>query len=254
MKYLAVALIAGASLAGPRAIEAQTRDLQRSLGVSYTQESLTNGSPDWRELELRFNHRLGAQNALGLGLRQTRRFGLDDTSADAAFLAPLGSGLVGSLEVSFSPEHRVLPRSALAGGLQYEFAPAWLAHLGAKSTQYDAGPVSQASMMLEHYFSAFSVLAAWRPVRAFGADAQSSEVRFNYYYSDKSQLGFSFAKGQEVTPVSSALTVMADVESAALTGKHWLGGQWAVAYSLTSTRQGSFYTRSGFRIGVEHAF
>ncbi|MFM6992919.1 MAG: YaiO family outer membrane beta-barrel protein [Rhodoferax sp.] len=244
----------GLGFCSSQAALAQSQDLKRSVAVAHTQESLSNGSPDWRELELRVGQRLTPQNAWGLGVRQTRRFGLDDTTLEATYSAPLASGWVGTLEGGFSPDHRVMPSSSLSANLQYEFAPAWLVHLGAKSTQYDTGPVSQASLMLERYISSFSVLAAWRPARALGADAQTSEIRFNYYYGDKSQLGLSYAKGQEATPVGAALTVLADIESAALTGKHGLGGPWTLAYALTSVRQGNFYTRSGFRIGVEHAF
>jgi hypothetical protein len=60
--------------------------------------------------------------------------------------------------------------------------------------------------------------------------------------------------GQEAVVISETDLRLADVQAVALTGRHWLDTRWAVNYEWSSTRYGDFYTRSGWRIGVQHLF
>ena len=234
--------------------QAETADRPTTLEVAHERASLSNGQTEWRETSLQIGHRYAPRQAAGLALRQTRRFGLDDTAIDLSGSQPLGERLTLSLEASASPTHRVLAKSALGASLQYEFAPAWLLHTGFKNTRYDNANVNQGLLMLERYVSSFSGSIAWRPVSALGTHAHGYELRGNYYYSDKSLVGLILASGQEATTVSSQTVALADVRSMALVGRHWVRDDWAVTYAISRTRQGSFYDRNGVRLGVQYAF
>jgi len=142
----------------------------------------------------------------------------------------------------------------LGATLQYEFAPAWLVHGGLRNTLYSSATVTQASAMLEHYFGNFSALAAWRPVQTQGSSTSSTELRGSYYYAERSSVSLSLSAGQEAVQVSDSELQLADVRSTVLGGRHWLMPSWALNYEWSSTRQGEFYTRSGWRIGVQHLF
>jgi YaiO family outer membrane protein len=48
--------------------------------------------------------------------------------------------------------------------------------------------------------------------------------------------------------------VMADVETIAVFGRHWLNRKWSANYAIGHTRQGDFYTRNGITLGVDYAF
>lgn len=233
---------------------AETAGRPTTVEVAHEHESLSNGLDDWRETSLQIGHTYAPRQAAGLSLRQTRRFGLDDTAIGLTWSQPLGERLTASLEASVSPTHHVLARHALDASLQYEFSPAWLVHTGLKNTQYDNASVNQGLLMLEHYVSSFSGSLAWRPVGALGTHAHSIELRGYYYYGNKSLIGVIVASGQEATTVSNQTVALADVRSVAFTGRHWVRDDWAVTYALTRTRQGSFYNRNGVRLGVQHAF
>ena len=224
------------------------------IELSADSSRLSNGTPDWRETSLRLTSKLSRQSARSLELTQTNRFGLDDQEISGLLSTPVSEQLTATVGASISPTHRVLAKQRVEGSLQYEFAPAWLVHGGLSHRRYDTARVDQATLMLEHYFSSFSVSAAWKPVRASGVRSDSAELRFSYYYGDANFTGAIVSSGQEATSISPGTVVLADVRATALLGRHWLSRQWAVNYALTRTRQGNFYTRNSVRLGAEYAF
>lgn len=224
------------------------------IELSTDSSRLSNGTPDWRETSLRLTSKLSQQSVRSIEVTQTRRFGLDDQEISGLMSFPLSDKLTASVGASISPTHRVLARQRVEGSLQYEFAPAWLVHGGLSHRRYNTTNVDQATLMLEHYFSSFSVSAAWKPVRASGVRSESAELRAYYYYGDANSVGLIVSSGQEATNTGPATVVLADVRATALLGRHWLSRQWAVNYALTRTRQGNFYTRNSVRLGAEYAF
>lgn len=227
---------------------------QTELELGAESSHLSNGSPNWQAQSLRITHKPAPREVRELTLTRTERFGLDDHQISGLYATPLSDKLTASLGANISPSHRVLARQGVEGALQYEFAPAWLAHAGLVTTRYDKTHVNQANLMLEHYFSSFSVAAAWRPVRASGVSSSSTELRGAYYYGDANSVGVILSNGREAATVNADTVLLADVRAAALVGRHWLSRQWAVNYALTSTRQGSFYQRNSARLGVQYLF
>ncbi|MBC7600265.1 MAG: YaiO family outer membrane beta-barrel protein [Polaromonas sp.] len=224
------------------------------IELSADSSRLSNGTPDWRETTLRLTRKLSRQSARTIELTQTNRFGLDDQEISGLLSTPLSDKLTATVSGSISPTHRVLARQRVEGSIQYEFAPAWLVHGGLGHRRYDTVRVDQANLMLEHYFSSFSVSAAWKPVRASGVSSESAELRFSYYYGDANFAGLIVSNGQEATSITPSTVVLADVRAIALLGRHWLTRQWAMNYALTRAQQGNFYTRNSVRLGAEYAF
>jgi len=215
---------------------------------------LSNGSPDWRETSLRLTQKISQRSVRSIALTQTSRFGLEDQEVSGLLSLPITDNLTGSFEGSFSPTHRVLARQSVAATLQYEFLPAWIAHVGLGNRRYDATSVDQGSLMLEHYFSSFSASAAWKPVRAAGISASSTELRGSYYYGDANSIGIILSNGREATTLGPSSVVLMDVKATALLGRHWINRQWAANYALSHTRQGGFYNRRSVRLGVQYVF
>ena len=227
---------------------------QTSVELSGEVFRLSNDTPDWRAQSARITYKHGPRDVREVTLTRTSRFGLTDQQIGGVYSMPSGDRLTATLAANFSPSHRVLARHGVDASLQYEFAPAWLLHGGLGNNRYDQVNVNQGRLALEHYFSSFSVVAAWRPVRAFGVDTASSEFRANYYYADHSFVGVSVSHGREATFVNAGSVVLANVRSAALTGRHELPRHWAIRYALTHTRQGDFHSRDGVQLGVEYRF
>ena len=249
-------VVAGVALAlsNPLLAGAQTAKLPTSLELGYSRESLSNDSPDWQDTGIDVSHRFNAREYLGVSLHDVKRFGVEDVSAAAFYLRPLTERVAASIEGSLSPGASFLARSSLAAALQYEFAPAWLLHGGLKSATYAEDHVSEGTLKLERYVSDFSWSVAWKPVHALGSYAQSFEVRGNYYYGERNMVGVIAAYGREATSVAPDEVVLADVRSIALLGRHHLTERWALTYAITRVEQGTFYTRTGGRLGAQYSF
>lgn len=222
------------------------------FGVEHSH--LDRGLADWDEASLRVSRQLGPRSLVEGGLTETRRFGLKDTQLGASFTTPLSDRLAASAELSYSPTHRVLPHYSAGGTLQYEFAPAWLAHAGLRHTRYDDARVERGMLMLEHYFGNFSASAAWVPVRALGTNASNAELRGSWYYRDGSSITLIASRGDEATQVGPGQIALADVRSLAWTGRHKIAPSLALTWSLFRVHQGNFYTRTGASAGVQYAF
>ena len=215
---------------------------------------LSNGSPDWRALSLRVARTRGPRQVQELTLTDSSRFGLKDQQISALMATPLSERLTASFGAQASPSHRVLARHGADGNLQYEFAPAWLLHTGVGFRRYNDASVTQGSVMLEHYFSAFSAAAAWKPVRALGVNASSAEVRAAWHYGDTSSLALVLSRGDEATAIAASRVELADVRSLAVFGRHQISPAWSLSYALARTRQGSFYNLNSVRLGAQYLF
>ena len=233
---------------------AQTAELPTAVELGYSRESLSNDSPDWQDTGIDITHRFGPREYLGVALHDAKRFGVEDVSAAASYLMPLADKVALSIDGSLSPNASFLPRNSVAATLQYEFAPAWLLYGGLKSANYSEDHVTEGALKLEQYVSDFSWSIGWKPVQALGTYAQSFEVRGNYYYGDRNMVGIIAAYGQEATSVAPNEVVIADVRSIALLGRHHLTPRWALTYAITRVEQGTFYTRTGGRLGVQYSF
>ena len=250
----AAAGVLALAMGAPLLAAAQSAELPTSVELGYAREHLSNDSPDWQDTGIDITHRFGQREYLGVSLHDAKRFGVEDVSAAAFYLMPLTDKLALNLEGSLSPDASFLPRNMVAGQLQYEFAPAWLLYGGLKSANYAEDHVTEGLLRLEQYVSSFSWSVAWKPVRALGTYAQSFELRGNYYYGERNMVGLIAAYGQEATSVAPNEVVIADVRSIALLGRHHLSPRWALTYAITRTEQGSFYTRTGGRLGVQYSF
>ncbi|WBY02219.1 YaiO family outer membrane beta-barrel protein [Ramlibacter tataouinensis] len=217
---------------------------------------LDRGQPDWNEAGVVLSRHWSTRQVAELGLVHTRRFGLEDTRLDLGWSTPVNPQLTASVQASISPSHRVLPRHALGGQLQYEFAPGWLAQAGARHVRYEANDaeVNVLRLALEKYFGPFSVLAAWSPARALGQGTRTVELRGHYYYGQDSSLGLILARGDEATALGPGQVALADVRSVALLGRQELGPNRWLLWGVNRTRQGSFYTRTGATLGLQLAF
>lgn len=230
-------------------------DNQRAttIGVGVGREQLSNNSPDWHEHTLQLQHKFEKRHVAGLELSDIERFGMRDSRLGISYTQPLNGQLTATVDAALSPTHRTIAKNALGAALQIEFAPAWLLHLGGRTTRYAAATVNQAIFGLEHYFTDFSWAATLRPARAFGETAVSGDIRGSYYYGDRSSISLIAAAGDEATSIGNRVT-LAQVQTIALTGRHWLDRRWAVTYGANHTRHGGFYTRSGINLGLQYAF
>lgn len=247
------ALLAAAVLIPVWAQAAGGEDAYTTASIGGSVESVSNGSPAWREQTVSLRHQYAKRHGAGIEAGETERFGLRDSRFALDYTVPAGDRLTVTLDAGFSPTHRVLARHAVGAAAQYEFQPAWLLHAAARTTSYDAATVNQTVLGIERYVADFGWAAFWRPSRAFGTTAHSGELRGSYYYGDRNSVSLILAAGQEASNVGTSV-VLAHVSSIAISGKHWLDRRWALAYAASHTRQGDLYNRNGVSLGVQYAF
>jgi YaiO family outer membrane protein len=245
---IAGALLAGSAMAQPAA-EAYT-----SVGLSHERSRLDRGLADWTEDTVRVQRHQSDTSVSELALTGTRRFGLDDTQLELMHEQAIHPGLRAAVMATVSPTHRVLARSSLGGRLQVEVAPAWWVHGGLRHTRYSTTDVDRADLRLEHYIGNFSHSLQWSPVRALGRTEQVVEWRSQWAPERGRSVGLIASAGREATELGQGAVALASVRSVALVARWPLTTDWSLSGSLSRTRQGSFYTRTGLSVGVQRDF
>lgn len=224
--------------------------------IGYSRETLTNNLPDWTSSYLLAIHRLGERKTLYGGLRQTRRFGLDDNEVHAGLYFPLGATWTSQIEVSASPTHEVLARGSIYGQLHKSLPGGWGLGLGLRHNDYSLAGTNVVSALAERYWGNFRgayTLYSGRPEGA--SSAASHRFQFSYYYADRSSVGLSYSNGREVENVGPPRGVIStDVENWTLSGQHWFNPAWALTYDVVRHEQGALYRRQGLRFGIRHSF
>lgn len=247
---LAAALALPALLSFPLPAAAQAQTI---AGFAAGGDRLTAGRESWRNESVFVEHKSERGDVGGLRANTTQRFGLNDQQLEGFYSRKLSDTLRAGIDANASPTHRVLARSTVGGTLQYEFAPAWLLHGGARQARYDAVTVNQLSLGAEHYFGNWGAALTLYNSHAYGDDAQTWVGRLSHYYGDRDRINLVLAAGREPTSIAGTI-VTSDVRSVTLTGRHWIAPRVAVDYALGTTRQGDFYSRTGGSLGLVIAF
>lgn len=222
-------------------------------GFSAGVDKLTGGRDEWQNQSAFVDHKSDDGTVSGLRANATRRFGLDDTQLEGFINFAVADRLRLGIDANASPTHRVLARHAIGGSLQYEFAPAWLLHGGARQTRYDAVTVDQLSTGVEHYFGNWGAALSVIDSSAYGTHTQTLMGRLSHYYGDRDRINVLLATGRE--PISLAGTIVnSDVKSVTLTGRHWFRPTMAIDYSVGTASQNGFYSRTGASLGLVVAF
>lgn len=232
---------------------ASRRPLAVEAGGQY--EFLTNGFAPWRSAYLEASQQFAERQTLyGTG-RLTERFGLQDQELALGYYHPLGEKLTALVDGSFSPTHQVLAHWSLGAQALYSLPGGWGVGLGGRRTQFSSAANTRETLMLERYwenlrfaytFSLSQIPAAPMPM--------GHQLAVNWYYGERSTIGLSAAVGQEMEMVGPSRLLTTDVRALALVGRHWLTPDWAAAYEASWVEQGTVYTRSGVRLGVQRLF
>lgn len=229
---------------------------QNALEFGYGRESLTNNYADWTNTYLLGSRKLGERQTVYGGLRETERFGLNDSEVHAGLYFPVGETWGGILEGSYSPTHEVLAQSSVYGFLQKNFRGGWGLGLGLRHNEYTTTASNVTSLLAERYWGSFRgayTLYSGRPEGA--SSAASHRLQLSYFYADRSTVGMSYTNGREVENVGPPRGVVAtDVQGWSVSGQHWFTPSWALTYDLTQHEQGTLYRRQGLQLGLRRSF
>ncbi len=216
-------------------------------------DTLTRGRASWRNESVFVDRKWVDGSVGGVRINTTQRYGLNDSQLEGYYSLPLTQLLRAGIDVQASPSHRVLAKTGIGASAQYEFAKAWLAHASARQLRYDSVTVDQLSAGIEHYFGNWGAYAGVTHSHAYAANTRTWIARLSRYYGERDRVNLIVASGSEPVNIAGNVT-NSDVNSATVTGRHWLTKAVAIDYSAGITQQGNFYTRRGGSLGLALAF
>ena len=249
--------VAAAAAAQPLAqASAAPQLLRRSLETGFVRETLSNGTPDWRDTYVQFNQIHEDRRNWLARITSASRFGLADSALLVAGFAPLTEKTAINLEAMVSPTNRVLARHTLHAQLRHALPAGWGVQAGWKHLAYNTASIDALDLTVERYFGPFR--AAWTitPSRSSTAgDAVGQRLQAGYFYGDTSSVQLLVAAGREVDkPVAATGAIVAtDVRSVALFGHHAFDSQWGLVYGAGRTQQGTT-TREALSFGLRWRF
>jgi YaiO family outer membrane protein len=230
--------------------------LPNEIEAGFSRYSLTNGYADWDSAYLDAAHKFGERHSVYGQVQQAGRFNLVDREISGGYYQPLGPNWTAQIEASASAEHHFLPQNSLFGKLQASLGDGWDVQAGLRHSAYTLASTNTGVLTGERYWGNFRAAYRLYLSRLQGSGTAASHVgQLAYYYSEKSNVTLTVARGRQTESLGPGLGVLLlDVRSVSLTGRHWLNAAWALSFEAISESQGSLYTRTGIRLGLRHAF
>ncbi len=228
--------------------------VQIEVGSSY--ESLNNGYADWRSDYIEGEKKLGERESVYGSLLETERFNLNDTQLLAGVYYPLASRWTLLVEGNASPTHNVLAKTSALSQIQYALDSGWDVQLGARHTEYSSALTNTLLVTGERYWSNYRAAYTQSVSTLAGTGAVSSgRIQLSKYYDERSSIGVGFSHGSEIDNLGLTRGILiTPVQYIGLNGRHWFSRDWAASYEVATNKQGSFYTRNTFQLGLRRQF
>lgn len=219
------------------------------LTVEQTHEQLDGDRPAWRSTAIAATYAGDAGDGL-VEWREVGRFGVSDREWRVVAAGREGD-ITLTMEFSGSPDAELLPEFAAAFDLAVPVTKPLVLHGGVRRAIYTDEDATIYRAGFEYYVGAARASYTAVNGRLESGDAGTAHVaQGDWYYGEHSRVGLVVAAGGEATRVDPTSVVVADVRSAALTGRHWFTGAWGISYVASWTEQGDFYTRWGGMLGL----
>lgn len=244
-----------ATLALSAGLAAQESGFKVEAEARSTIERLSGDRADWRNTQLDVQAKNAAQQSFYGYLRETARFDQRDSEVMMGTYQPFGGSWAIQIEAAMSPTHNVLAKSSLLAQLEHRFDGGWGVQAGYKRSEYKLAGADLGIVTVDRYFSNFRAAYTLYLGRPDGAGfGPTHRLQGSYYYSDRSFIGISAAAGREVENIFPSGVLSAQLRNLSLAGRHEFAPGWAASYEWFRQRQGDFYTRHGFGLGIRHAF
>jgi YaiO family outer membrane protein len=236
-------------------------------------DHLSNGAPNWSQIDLALRHRYAPRSQAELSLRRTRRSGLTDEELGAAIALPLDPQWSAALAAAGSPSHQVLARVGGRAEVARSFEGGWVASGVLGRRLYEADGNTLVAFGIERYVEAwrFAVQIGHTRLDAGGGTAPSARLQVDRAFdAERGRVGLILANGRELegvpaTPFTPADVIDQRVTTLALVGVWPVAVAWALAWEASHARYddlsrrsgapaGAPYQRTGIRLGVRHDF
>jgi YaiO family outer membrane protein len=228
-----------------------THSNQIEAGFSYDSYSKNRGNG--RLEYLSFEHRFAPRKLIYGTLQESEKFNKNDLQLLVGGYYPLPSGMTLNLEAAISGTHKIVPRDTEMASLQVPLTKGWFITGGLRHSEYTNSHSYQEFATLERYFSDYRIAYTLTTTQAQGSTLFGNRLSLSRYYNDISYVTLMLGAGREVER-NLGQNIFSDTTSIGVNGRHWFNKDWALAWSLGSTRQDTAYTRTGGSLGIRHAF
>lgn len=237
------------------------------------QEHLSNGAPDWRELDLAVRRRLGDATVEVAG-RQAERYGATGHEMGAGISGPIDGPWSGSLSGTVGSGAGFLPRERIALDLSRRLGAGWVADAGLTRSLYRPtdGPPSGITLIragAQWYGGDWRLAGKLTRGRIDGgAAADGWSLQADRYFNDGAgRIGLIAASGRELEAGTGGV-LSTRVDSLVLLARWPLGTGWTLCLDGGRTRVSGLqrlgpagpqglpggYSRHGLHAGVQRDF
>jgi YaiO family outer membrane protein len=236
-------------------------------------ETLDNGSPDWRQLDVAVRRRFDDGAAAEVALREVQRYGRTDRELALGGLWKLGTDATFSLRGTTAGAASFLPRQSLAVDATQRLPDGWVAGAGLVRNRFegiDSPPTGTTLLRLgvERYAGQWRLAGALTRARLDGgASAMGWRLQADHFVGEDGRIGLLVAGGEELE-TDPAGVISTQVNAIVMLARWPIAPGWALTGDAGSTRVSDIvrrvdggslalpggYRRSGVRIGVQHEF
>lgn len=232
------------------------------IGLGLSNDALVNGFMGWYGVYLQGLDRVAERNTIYGLLRETPRFGPNDSKTPPA-LCCQSSDTVTALEqfASTTTAHQVSPTLYLFGmlrkkGLNIDLEDGWKLRAGSRQMKYGSALQTRVGFLtVEHHWESFRTSYSYQLERSGGTSVAPSHVlQFDHLFSPRDSIGVSFANGREIADFGPLGILNTEVRNVTLRGQLWFKQDWALTFQAGYNDHGSMPTHKGVRMGLRHSF
>jgi YaiO family outer membrane protein len=227
------------------------------MGMGYSHERLTNGLADWKSAYLEGARYFSQQSAVYMNAQNAERFSLSDSEILAGFYYPALKTITLNGEATHSPTYNFLPRLSALLKAQWEFTEGMLLHLGGRHTEYAQSAVDLYLVSAEAYLGNYRAAYTLYQSHPQSAGTEYSHLlQFNLFYGNNAENSFGVyvSGGREAESVGGGRTLVSDVQSLTVIGRHWFDKSFGITYELIHHKQGELYANDGAHFGIRFRF
>lgn len=221
--------------------------------LSAASQHLSNGSPNWASDSLSVSRALAPRRVLYGSLTKEYRFGEPDQTYLVGAYVPSSTNTILNIEASFSPTHAVVPQNELAASLDHRLADGWGYTVGVRHRSYTGLGVGIGSLIVDRYWKTFRVAYTLTGAQISNTPGTSLShaLSLTDYFGNNSEnaLTLSLNTGRDVENIGAQIVASA-VSGISLHDSNWFSRRFGYSWTLSTLRQGTYYTRSGVQIGV----
>jgi YaiO family outer membrane protein len=216
-------------------------------GAAY--ERLSNGSPDWQEVDAAVRRRLEGGTTIELGGRQAQRYGATDQELSAGVQWPLEKDWNLALRATASTA-AFLPREGIAIDATRVLGAGWVAEAGLTRNRYTPtdGPVSGTTLLrlgAERYVGQWRMAAGFTQSRLDGgATAHGWRLQCDHYIGETGRIGLLAAGGRELEAAPTGV-ISTRVDSVVLLTRLGLAAGWSLDVDAGRTRVSGIVRQAG---------